>query len=80
MPEDFTAAAATAAARAVMPAPTLIPLTTVQAQLGGIGRSTLYVMVAEGHLQKVNIGRRAFITAASLAAYLENLCTTDASA
>ena len=41
--------------------------------LGGIGRTTLYELVKQGHLTKVNIGRRGFITAESLAAYVDQL-------
>jgi len=41
--------------------------------LGGIGRTTTYELIDRGELVKVNIGRRAFITTESLAAYVEKL-------
>ncbi|HEY1843002.1 MAG TPA: helix-turn-helix domain-containing protein [Mycobacterium sp.] len=41
--------------------------------LGGIGRTTTYELIDRGELVKVNIGRRAFITAESLAAYVDRL-------
>ena len=41
--------------------------------LGSIGRTTLYEKVNAGDLDKVNIGRRGFITAASLLAYVDRL-------
>jgi excisionase family DNA binding protein len=39
----------------------------------GIGRSTLYELIEKGELKKVNIGRRSFITAASLKAFVDRL-------
>ena len=41
--------------------------------LGGIGITTVYKLVAEGELTKVNIGRRAFITRKSIEAYVDRL-------
>ena len=41
--------------------------------LGGIGRTTTYELIDRGELVRVNIGRRAFITATSLAAYVDRL-------
>jgi hypothetical protein len=41
--------------------------------LGGIGRTTTYELIDRGELVKVNIGRRAFITTESLAAYVDRL-------
>lgn len=49
-----------------------------QDRLGGIGRTTIYRLINEGKLTKVNIGRRAFITADSIDSYIESL-TPEAS-
>jgi excisionase family DNA binding protein len=38
-----------------------------------IGRTTLYVLIDTGQLARVNIGRRALITAESLTAYVDSL-------
>jgi excisionase family DNA binding protein len=43
------------------------------AELGGVSRTTIYDLVNRGELVKVNIGRRGFITAESLGAYVERL-------
>src|SRR5262245_17978353 len=51
----------------------LVPIDDSLAELGGIGRTTLYELVKQGRLTKVNIGRRGFITAESLAAYVDHL-------
>ncbi|WP_273491600.1 helix-turn-helix domain-containing protein [Gordonia otitidis] len=51
----------------------LVPIDSTQNRLGGIGRSTVYKLVNEGKLTKVNIGRRGFITADSIRAYVESL-------
>lgn len=56
----------------------LIPIEDAQDVLGGIARSTLYSLVNRGHITKVNIGRRGFITADSINAYIESL-TSEAS-
>jgi hypothetical protein len=42
-------------------------------QLGGISRTTVYQLVNDGHLVKVNIGSRGFITGQSLTHYVESL-------
>lgn len=42
-------------------------------RLGGLGRSRIYELVNEKQLVRVKIGQRAFITAASIAAYVERL-------
>lgn len=55
----------------------LVPITEARHELGGIGRSTIYEMVDRGEIVKVNIGRRSFITAESLAEYVARL-TADA--
>lgn len=41
--------------------------------LGGLGRTTLYELIKRGELTQVHIGRRGFITAASLERYVERL-------
>jgi hypothetical protein len=51
----------------------LVPIPRVQAALGGVSRTTVYDLVNREELVKVNIGRRGFITAKSLAAYVERL-------
>lgn len=50
----------------------LYPLTEVQKKLS-IGRSTVYQLVGDGQLPSVKIGRRRFVTAAALDAYVEGL-------
>lgn len=51
----------------------LLPYSDAQNALGGIGRTTLWELVRDGHLVKVSIGRRGFITAKSIAAYVDRL-------
>jgi hypothetical protein len=51
----------------------LIPIPGAQTQLGGVSRTTVYDLVNQGQIVKVNIGRRGFITAKSLAAYVDRL-------
>jgi hypothetical protein len=51
----------------------LVPYDDARTALGGIGRTTRYELVDRGHLVKVNIGRRGFVTAKSIAAYVESL-------
>ncbi len=47
----------------------LVPIPEArQHWLGGIGHTTIYALINSGELVKVNIGRRSFITAESLAA------------
>jgi len=41
--------------------------------LGNVSRTTVYDLVDKRELVKVNIGRRSFITAESLAAYVDRL-------
>jgi len=56
----------------------LVPHDEAMAALGGIGRTTLYELIATGRLTKVNIGRRSFITAKSIDTYVETLTTAAA--
>lgn len=52
----------------------LIPIREVsEEKLPGIGLTTIYKLVNEGELQKINIGRRSFITADSIEAYIGRL-------
>jgi hypothetical protein len=51
----------------------LVPITSTCDVLGGVSRTTVYALVNEGELVKVNIGRRGFITAESLVAYVDRL-------
>jgi hypothetical protein len=41
--------------------------------LGGIGLTKLYELIDTGKVKRVHIGRRAFITAESVAAFVEGL-------
>jgi excisionase family DNA binding protein len=50
----------------------LYPLKEVQQRLS-IGRSTMYQLLGNGQLPSVKIGRRRFVTAAALDAYIEGL-------
>jgi predicted DNA-binding transcriptional regulator AlpA len=51
----------------------LIPIENAQKELGGIGRTTLYRLVKEGHLARASIGRRSFITGESLDSYIDSI-------
>jgi excisionase family DNA binding protein len=51
--------------------PLLIPIPDSCAMLGGITRPTLYDLINGGEIDRVKIGKRAFITAASIDAYVE---------
>lgn len=53
----------------------LVPIPGAQAKLGGLSRTTIYELINRGELVKVNIGRRGFITAKSIAAYVDRLST-----
>lgn len=56
----------------------LVAIPEARQALGGIGRSTLYELITRGEVIKVNIGRRGFITADSLDAYVERLTSRSA--
>lgn len=58
----------------------LVPYDDARPLLGGIGRTLLWELVSRGELTKVNIGRRAFITAKSIAAYVDRLEAASATA
>ena len=44
--------------------------------IGGIGLTTYHKLINDGELERVHIGRRAFITAESLHAYVNRLRDT----
>jgi excisionase family DNA binding protein len=54
------------------PARLLYPLKGIQQKLG-VSRTTVYQLLSEGLLPSVTIGRRRFVTAAALSAYVEGL-------
>jgi Helix-turn-helix domain len=51
----------------------LVPIPAACEELGGVSRTTVYELVNQRELVKVNIGRRGFITGESLAAYVNPL-------
>jgi hypothetical protein len=51
----------------------LIPNADARHQLGGIGNTKFCELINNRELERVNIGRRSFVTAASLHAYVERL-------
>jgi hypothetical protein len=51
----------------------LVPYDHARHMLGGIGRTKFYELIQEEELDQVKIGRRGFITAKSLAAYVDRL-------
>ncbi len=51
----------------------LVPISDTCTRLGGISRTTVYELINRGELVKVNIGTRGFITAESIAAYVDRL-------
>ncbi len=51
----------------------LVPYDEARRRLGDIGRTTFYQLIDEQKLVRVNIGRRGFITAESLPAYVDQL-------
>lgn len=57
----------------ISPGQLLIPIPDTCSKLGGVSRTTVYDLVNQGELVKVNIGRRGFITSESLAAYVDRL-------
>ena len=51
----------------------LVPYNEARHKLGGLGRTTLYGLIEQGELERVNVGRRGFVTAKSIAAYVDRL-------
>jgi hypothetical protein len=54
----------------------LYPSSEARHKLGGIGTTTYHELINAGHLERVHIGRRAFITAESLHGYVDLLRET----
>lgn len=46
-----------------------LPIPETQAALGGLSRSAIYELIDKGHLVRVKVGRRSFVTTASIADY-----------
>lgn len=55
----------------------LYDLPDAATKLGNISRSTIYRLIDQGKLVRVNIGSKAVITGESLAAYVEELKSTE---
>ncbi|WP_454175261.1 helix-turn-helix domain-containing protein [Gordonia sputi] len=51
----------------------LVTIADTQSALGGISRTTVYRLLDEGALKRVNIGRRSFITGDSINQYIDSL-------
>jgi hypothetical protein len=51
----------------------LLSIPEAQRELGEIGRTTLWKLAKTGEVTEVRIGHRAFITAESIAAYVERI-------
>jgi excisionase family DNA binding protein len=51
----------------------LLSLPQAQAALGGIGLTMLYKLIDTGSIERVKIGRRAFIKQASIDTFIERL-------
>lgn len=51
----------------------LVPYDEAMRKLGDLGRTKFYELIDEKELDRVKIGRRGFITAKSLAAYVDRL-------
>ncbi|MEU9807585.1 helix-turn-helix domain-containing protein [Mycobacterium sp. NPDC050853] len=56
----------------------LTPIPECCTVLGGISRTTVYELINQGLLTRVNIGARAFITAESILEYVRGLCADQA--
>jgi tRNA G10 N-methylase Trm11 len=57
----------------VAPPKLLVPIPEAQIMLGDISRSHLYGLIERKEIQKVNVGRRSFVTAESITAYVARL-------
>lgn len=54
--------------------PPLVPVSHAGPKyLGGLSRSTIYQLIGSGDLDRVTVGRRAFITGASIHRFLNQL-------
>jgi hypothetical protein len=56
----------------------LVSIPEARQVLGGIGHTTIYELINRGEIVKVNIGRRGFITADSLDAYVDRITAASA--
>lgn len=56
----------------------LLPYDEARTALGGIGLTTLWELEKRGEITKVKVGRRGFITAKSIAAYVDRLSGASA--
>ena len=56
-----------------MAGPALYDEKAAREQLGGIGRSMLYELLGRGELESVKVGRRRFVPAAAIDAYVARL-------
>lgn len=57
----------------VAPPKLLVPIPEAQIMLGDISRSHLYELIESNEIKKVNIGRRSFVTAESIHAFVARL-------
>jgi hypothetical protein len=51
----------------------LLSIIEARKELGGIGHTTMYDLIKRREVTKVCIGRRSFITAESLSAYVDRI-------
>jgi excisionase family DNA binding protein len=58
----------------------LYSIEQARALLGGIARNTIYNLIRSGELESVPIGRRRFISAGAIAAFIATSSTTEAPA
>lgn len=58
----------------------LHPVPEAQGKLGGIGRTMLYRLIADGELATVHIGRRTFIASDEIEAFIERRRAAESSA
>ncbi|WP_343577475.1 helix-turn-helix domain-containing protein [Mycobacterium sp.] len=56
--------------------PPLVAIPKVPEFIGGISRSKVYELIDAGELRRIRIGRRAFISGDSIAAFLRKVLTS----
>jgi excisionase family DNA binding protein len=54
-----------------VPARHLLDIPEAMERLGGIGRSTFYKLVGQGHIRTFKIGRRTFVLASALDKFID---------
>jgi hypothetical protein len=54
----------------------LVPYGEAMRQLGGLGKTKFFQLVEGGEIERVRIGRRGFVTARSIEAYVQRLSAT----